>query len=87
MYCAMAFDRNENVEPLCSSNEDNSLFVWDKLEERVEKDVDWKNKQLDAIAYLWELCYNLALAKSDNVSQSPGFESFGLKINSKGVML
>ena len=40
-----------------------------------------KKLQLDAIAYLWEISYDLLLAKSENVSTSPGFESLGLKVN------
>ena len=36
---------------------------------------------LNAIAYLWELCYDLLLATDENVSVSPGFEAFGLRVN------
>ena len=39
--------------------------------------------QLDDIAYLCELCYDLILVKSENVSVSTGFESFGVRANSK----
>ena len=45
------------------------------------EDGNMRNNQLDAVAYLWELCYDLVLEASDNVSQSPGFESFGLRNN------
>ncbi len=39
--------------------------------------------QLDAILYLWELSYDLTLAKSENVSVSSGFKSLGLRANNK----
>ncbi len=42
---------------------------------------DLKKLQLDAVAYLWELCYDLLLAKGENVSKSPGFEMLGLRVN------
>ena len=44
---------------------------------------DLKRLQLDAVSYLWELCYDIALARSNNVSVSPGFESLGLRVNHK----
>ena len=83
MYCAMAFDRKEDVAPLCSEGESSSLFVWSReaLARLAKEDGNLRNRQLDAVAYLWELCYDLVLAASDNVSQSPGFESFGLRNN------
>jgi hypothetical protein len=34
-----------------------------------------KDKQLHAVGYLFELCYDLAILPSQNVSQNPGFES------------
>ena len=60
-----------------------SLFVWGKqnIAELSKKDGDMKRKQLNAIAYLWELCYDLLLATDENVSVSPGFEAFGLRVN------
>ena len=32
-------------------------------------------KRADVIAYLIELCYDIAISPADNVSQNPGFES------------
>ena len=41
-----------------------------------------KKLQLDVIAYVWEMFYGLAMAdNTNNVSVSPGFESFGLRVN------
>lgn len=39
--------------------------------------------QLDAVSYyLWEMFYDLALGlNEDNVSRSPGFEAFSLRVN------
>ena len=39
--------------------------------------------QLDVIAYLWEICYDLLLASADSVFASPGFEALGFKVNSQ----
>ena len=49
----------------------------------LNKKGDLSKLQLDAVAYLWELCYDLLLGKSDNVSTSPGFEALGLRVNSE----
>ena len=83
MYCGMAFDKKQDVKPLYSYGSDDSLFVWSKqnIAELSKKDGDMKRKQLNAIAYLWELCYDLLLATDENVSVSPGFEAFGLRVN------
>ena len=83
MYCGMAFDKKEDVAPLCSDGADNSVFVWSKqsINELKKKGDNLQKVQLDAVAYLWEICYDLALAKFENVSVSPGFESLGLRGN------
>ena len=59
------------------------MFAWSKetLTKLVNEEGSLGKRQLDAVAYLWELRYDLVLAASDNVSQSPGFESFGLRNN------
>ena len=71
------------ILPLCSDGADNSLFVWSKqlINELKKKGDNLQKVQLDAVAYLWEICYDLALAKFENVSVSPGFESLGLRVN------
>lgn len=63
---------------------DDSLFVWSKQtidELNNKKDGNMQRMQLNAVAYLWELCYDLLLATDENVSVSPGFEAFGLRVN------
>ena len=42
-----------------------------------KKNDNMERMQLNAIAYLWELCYDLLLAPGGGVSVSPGFEAFG----------
>ena len=84
MYCAMGFDKKVDVDTLCEDNREASLFVWNNetMEELKRRGGSLKKLQLDAIAYLWEMFYDLALAdETDNVSVSPGFESFGLRGN------
>ena len=85
MYYGMAFDKNQDTRPLCSVDAADSLFVISdrtvkELKRRAEKKVvSLKRMQLTAVSYLWELCYDVMLAKSENVSDSPGFEAFDLR--------
>jgi hypothetical protein len=59
----------------------NNIFSWDsacinglqKLNFR--EGTPLEDKQLHMVGYLAELCYDLALAPKDNVSESPGFET------------
>lgn len=87
MFCGMAFDKKGEVGPLCSIGEEDSLFVWsdrviEELKKRAEKNgVSLQRMQLTAVAYLWEMYYELMLARSENVSESPGAESLGLRVN------
>ena len=79
----MVFDRAEYVSPLCSDGTENSLVVWtntctDILKQR---EGTFGDTQLLAIAYLWEICDGLLMAKFDNVSSSPGFVALGLRID------
>ena len=89
-FCPMAFDKSESVSSLCSRDKDDSLFVWsDQTIDELKKyalnrgggSTGLQKVQLDAVAYLWELCYELLLSRSNNVSKSPGFESLGLRVN------
>lgn len=82
MYCALAFDRKDDLSPFCPNEDDDSLFVWsrDTLKELNKRSRPLKEKQLDMLAYLWEIVYDLLLGADDNVSESPGFETFGLRV-------
>ena len=69
-------------DALTSCSHDSSAFKLVHMkEELTKKDGDMKRKQLNAISYIWELCYDLLLATGENVSVSPGFEAFGLRVN------
>lgn len=83
MFCGMAFDRKKDVSPICSVNSHKSLFAWSDLimRELKKKDGSLRDNQLVAISYLWEMVDDLLLDRRHNVSVSPGFESFGLRIN------
>ena len=83
MYCGMAYNKKMDTTPVLSQGATDSLFVWSNevICELKKKGGDLKKFQLDAVAYLWEICYDLLLAKTDNVSSSPGFESLGLRVN------
>ena len=60
----------------------NSLYEWSKqaTDNLKRKDGSLENNKLQAVAYLWELCDDLLLAKADNLSRSSGFEGLGLSI-------
>ena len=67
-------------------NDEGGLFEWDEkfvqfLEKKAEsKKMTFERMQLSAVGYLWEMCYDLVLARSDNnISESPGFEGLGLR--------
>ena len=85
MYCAMGFDRTDDLSAFCPKEADDTVFVWSKdtIKELNKRSGPLKEKQLDMVAYLWELVYDLLLDSRHNVSDSPGFESFGLRVNDK----
>eukprot|EP00986_Skeletonema_menzelii_P009304 scaffold4187_cov135-Skeletonema_menzelii.AAC.10 len=88
VYCGMAFDSKCSMATnICSQGKTHSLFVWNKevMDELKMKGGQLRKVQLDAVAYLWELCYDLLLAEGDNVSASPGFEAMGLRVNRAGT--
>ena len=85
MHFGMAYDKKGDINPLITQDASNSLFVWsnETIKELKSKSGEPKKLQLDAVAYLWEICYDRVLAKAENVSTSPGFESLGLQVNCK----
>ena len=76
MYCGMAFDSKGNTTPLCSDGKEDSLFIRNRetMDVLKKKDGKLETLQLHAVAYLWEICYDLLLANGENVSASPGFQ-------------
>ena len=78
-YVGMAFDRHDTqaVHVLC--DEEHGIFEWQShiyacLQQCPWQQQDMINKQLNMVAYLVELFYDLCLSPQDNVSESPGFE-------------
>ncbi len=90
-FCAMAFDP-KNVKAICAVDNEDSLFVWrsDFIEYLTEKarkrETTLERMQLSAVAYLLEICYDLMLAHSENISDSPGFESLGLRMKKRNTL-
>jgi len=84
VYCGMAFDKKEAASTsLCSINDDDGLFVWSErtIGELKKRNGTLQKLQLDAVAYLWEICYDMLIATEHNVSESPGYEGLGLRKN------
>jgi hypothetical protein len=72
LLCGLTFSRR-------SRNDIIELFEWDThTEQRVDKlnigTATLADKKLVMVGYLIELCYDLALSSSSNVSRNPGFE-------------
>ncbi len=68
--------------PGCFSKS-GGLLMYTKEEEKWIRDLNFRgktgnHKNMQMAAYLFELGYELALARKDNVSDSPGFEACGL---------
>ncbi len=62
------------------------MFEWDEkfvqfLEKKAEsKTTSLKRMQLSAVGYLWEMCYDLMLARRViTYLRGPGFEGLGLR--------
>jgi hypothetical protein len=47
------------------------------LKEKARKRETTLERQLSAVSYLWEICYDLMLAHSENMADIPGFEALG----------
>jgi hypothetical protein len=84
----MAFGWNRrsdaDVSSLTAVSADDGILEWphetrEKLNAAKGVKGSIREKRLTLIAYLFELTYDLSIGKYDNVSESPGFESFGLR--------
>ena len=77
---AARFDRTDRAAVKAITAKDNGIFVWsDATMAMIEKwdckGASLEDKQLHMVVYAAELFYDLMIAKADNVSRSPGFES------------
>ena len=85
MHCQMAYNKKGDNIRLITQDANNSLCVCsnETLKELQSKSEEQKKLQLDVVTYLWEICYDLVLAKAECVFTRPGFESLGLRVNHK----
>lgn len=80
LYVGLGFSRKQ-PEGAKLVTKEGGLLSWEgailsKLEKAsVSKCSALKDKQLHAVGFLFELCYDLAISPHRNVSQNPGFES------------
>ena len=79
-YCGFSFHRTKDIEGLTDRNTDTSLFDWDVYIEYLDRSNvgglrTMTEKQLTVVGYFFEVCYDLCLSPSFNVSNNPGFES------------
>ena len=71
------------MDELVDVSRESSMFLWDShILDRIDKlkfgssaDLTLKEKQLRMVGYLTELCYDLAVSPSQNVSVYPCFEA------------
>ena len=78
-YVGMGFNRQDLQAMKVMCDEQQGLFEWKPhiyacLARRTWRHQEMRNKQLNMVAYLLELFYDLCLSPLDNVSESPGFE-------------
>ena len=85
-YVAAGFNPTEDVLDVCCKDyvKESGIFFYSAEEKRKISGINFrgrtdKGKFMEAIAYLFELGYDLALSREFNVSRSPGFEGFGLR--------
>ena len=69
----------KSQDKLVDTANSSGLFLWEpKILDRINKvkfgTPSLEDKQLKMVGYLIELCYELTLSPSHNVSISPGFE-------------
>ena len=69
---------------LCSSDPSKGVMQWQSAltsidESRVAGAATRELKQLHAVGYILELGFELMLSPAADLSESPGFESFGLR--------
>ena len=87
VYVVIGYDQADAsaCAALCSPASTTGIFQWptSSLEcigkATVRGATTLKLKQLHAVGFMLELGFELMLSPDDDVSESPGFESFGLR--------
>ena len=79
-YCGFSFRRENDLEGLTSTDEGKCMFDWSVYINHLDRSKlgglkTLREKQLTVIGYFFELCYDICLSPSQNVSNNPGFES------------
>mmetsp|Transcript_4579 Transcript_4579/g.6952 ORF Transcript_4579/g.6952 Transcript_4579/m.6952 type:complete len:175 (+) Transcript_4579:847-1371(+) len=85
LYAAAAFEPTDGTYELFEKDFDSGgLFCWTQAERDLVRSTKIRggdghmHKFAAVAAYGFELCYDLAISRRDNLSESPGFEAFGL---------
>ena len=91
-YCGFSFHRAHDVEGLTSTDEGKSMFDWSVYINHLDRSKlgglkTLREKQLTVVGYFFELCYDLCLSPSQNVSNNPGFESIIGVFNNASVVV
>ena len=80
LYSGFCFKHCENTDRLTSVEVEKCLFDWSLLTNclttmNLQGCMTLNEKQLVVVGYFFELCYDICLSPSKNVSNNPGFES------------
>ena len=80
LYCGFSFNRTENTIGLTSTENNKSIFDWSlyirKLTTTNMRGANTlRERQLIVVGYFFEMCYDICLSPSHNVSNNPGFET------------
>ena len=80
LYSGFCFNRKKNTDDLTSFEEGNCMFDWSLYINHLTRSKirgcnTLREKQLVVVGYFFEMCYDICLQTSHNVSNNPVFES------------
>ena len=78
-YVGLAFNRDNkaDVEVICSETSPSLLYWSMDCKKVISRSlVKLEDAKLNAAAFLWELVFDLCIDPRDNISESPGFETY-----------
>ena len=80
LYSGFCFNRKKNTDDLTSFEEgncmfDRSLYINHLTRSKIRGCNTLREKQLVVVGYFFEMCYDICLQTSHNVSNNPVFES------------